>query len=95
MIKMHNRGGPPVHKRQSQENKPIELHNYLSGIVLRTEIRHPKKPNSGNRKCAIVRLSTGRKLVPIFQEKVIIYKSTAGYLFVVAEEGILSVSRLV
>ena len=25
-------------------------------------IRHPKKPNSGNRKCAIVRLSTGSEV---------------------------------
>lgn len=25
-------------------------------------IRHPKKPNSGNRKCAIVRLSTGAEI---------------------------------
>lgn len=25
-------------------------------------IRHPKKPNSGNRKCAIVKLSNGREV---------------------------------
>lgn len=25
-------------------------------------IRHPKKPNSGNRKCAIVRLSNGKEV---------------------------------
>ena len=30
--------------------------------LLSAVIRHPKKPNSGNRKCAIVRLSNGREV---------------------------------
>lgn len=31
-------------------------------LVYSAVIRHPKKPNSGNRKCAIVRLSTGAEV---------------------------------
>uniref|UniRef100_A0A0R3WAU7 Small ribosomal subunit protein uS12m n=1 Tax=Taenia asiatica TaxID=60517 RepID=A0A0R3WAU7_TAEAS len=33
------------------------------GIVLKTLIRKPKKPNSANRKCVKVRLSNGREVV--------------------------------
>ena len=33
------------------------------GIVLRTTVRRPKKPNSGNRKCVNIRLSDGRETV--------------------------------
>lgn len=32
----------------------------MKGIVLKTLIRKPKKPNSGNRKCVLVRLSNGK-----------------------------------
>ena len=34
----------------------------LKGIVLKTLIKKPKKPNSANRKCVRVRLSTGREV---------------------------------
>lgn len=33
----------------------------MKGVVLKTVIRKPKKPNSGNRKCVIVRLSNGKE----------------------------------
>ncbi|XP_005987934.1 28S ribosomal protein S12, mitochondrial-like [Latimeria chalumnae] len=35
----------------------------LKGVVLKTMIRKPKKPNSANRKCARVRLSNGKEVV--------------------------------
>uniref|UniRef100_A0A8C9JCN3 Small ribosomal subunit protein uS12m n=1 Tax=Panthera tigris altaica TaxID=74533 RepID=A0A8C9JCN3_PANTA len=42
---------------------PTEGRPQLKGVVLRTFIRKPKKPNSANRKCCRVRLSTGREAV--------------------------------
>uniref|UniRef100_A0A914Q407 Small ribosomal subunit protein uS12m n=1 Tax=Panagrolaimus davidi TaxID=227884 RepID=A0A914Q407_9BILA len=59
---MHRRGGPPARRPRSTDKSRIGDHNFLNGIVLKTVIRHPKKPNSGNRKCAIVRLSNGKEV---------------------------------
>ncbi|KAJ7322240.1 hypothetical protein JRQ81_018527 [Phrynocephalus forsythii] len=42
---------------------PLDGHPQLKGVVLRTMIRKPKKPNSANRKCCRVRLSTGKEVV--------------------------------
>lgn len=36
---------------------------FLKGVILKTIIRKPKKPNSANRKCALVRLSNGKEAV--------------------------------
>lgn len=33
----------------------------MKGVVLKTVVRKPKKPNSGNRKCVLVRLSNGKE----------------------------------
>lgn len=33
----------------------------MKGVVLKTLIKKPKKPNSGNRKAVLVRLSNGRE----------------------------------
>uniref|UniRef100_A0A914Z7Q0 Small ribosomal subunit protein uS12m n=1 Tax=Panagrolaimus superbus TaxID=310955 RepID=A0A914Z7Q0_9BILA len=62
LLAMHHRGGPPARKARSRDKSKISEYNYLKGIVLKTVIRHPKKPNSGNRKCAIVRLSNGNEV---------------------------------
>ncbi|KAJ1357810.1 hypothetical protein KIN20_016050 [Parelaphostrongylus tenuis] len=59
---MHYRNGPPRRRSRSQDKSPISGYNHFKGIVLKTVIRHPKKPNSGNRKCAIVRLSNGAEV---------------------------------
>jgi len=60
--KMHQCGIPKGKKKKRNplgaENKP-----FAKGVVLRTVIKKPKKPNSGNRKCVIVRLSTGKETV--------------------------------
>lgn len=34
----------------------------LKGVVLKTVIKKPKKPNSANRKCVYVRLSNGKEV---------------------------------
>ncbi|CAD6199973.1 unnamed protein product [Caenorhabditis auriculariae] len=59
---IHYRNGPPKRRARSKDKSPITGFNHFKGIVLKTVIRHPKKPNSGNRKCAIVRLSTGAEV---------------------------------
>ena len=52
---MHRKGRPKPKPRVSiTDNKP-----FLKGVVLKTIIRKPKKPNSANRKCVRVRLSNG------------------------------------
>jgi len=33
----------------------------MKGVVLKTVIKKPKKPNSANRKCVLVRLSNGKE----------------------------------
>ena len=47
----------PPKKRRS----PIDYRPQMKGIVLKTMIKKPKKPNSANRKCVFVRLSNGRE----------------------------------
>uniref|UniRef100_A0A0M3I5K5 Small ribosomal subunit protein uS12m n=1 Tax=Ascaris lumbricoides TaxID=6252 RepID=A0A0M3I5K5_ASCLU len=59
---IHYRNGPPKRRSRSKDKSVISGYNHFRGIVLKTVIRHPKKPNSGNRKCAIVRLSTGAEV---------------------------------
>lgn len=45
-------------RRPVFDGKPL-----CKGVVLRTLIKKPRKPNSANRKCVLVRLSTGREMV--------------------------------
>lgn len=47
-----------IHKKRS---KPLRV-CFAKGVVLRTLIKKPRKPNSGNRKCVQVRLSDGREM---------------------------------
>ena len=58
--RIHRDGLPKkIRKRKSAtEGRP-----FLKGVVLKTVIKKPKKPNSANRKCVRVRLSTGREAV--------------------------------
>ncbi|XP_011882619.1 PREDICTED: 40S ribosomal protein S12, mitochondrial isoform X2 [Vollenhovia emeryi] len=60
LMQMHRRGGP-YKKRQPPKN-PLDGSPFMKGIVLKTVIRKPKKPNSANRKCVIVRLSNGKEM---------------------------------
>lgn len=43
------------------KKNPLDYRPQLRGIVLKTLIKKPKKPNSANRKCVLVRLSNGKE----------------------------------
>lgn len=57
---MH-RTGPHIKKRPPRQ--PLDGKPFAKGVVLKTLIKKPKKPNSANRKCILVRLSTGKEMV--------------------------------
>lgn len=61
LLGMH-KSGPHFKKRPNRNplgfNKP-----FAKGVVLKTLVKKPKKPNSANRKCVLVRLSTGKEMV--------------------------------
>ena len=56
---MHRDGAPKRHivRSRAMDGKP-----FMKGVVLKTLIKKPKKPNSANRKCVRVRLSSGREV---------------------------------
>ncbi|XP_037933298.1 40S ribosomal protein S12, mitochondrial isoform X2 [Teleopsis dalmanni] len=58
--RMH-RTGPHIKIRPPRQ--PLDGKPFAKGIVLKTLIKKPKKPNSANRKCVLVRLSTGKEMV--------------------------------
>ncbi|CAK1583124.1 unnamed protein product [Parnassius mnemosyne] len=60
LAQMH-RTGPHIKNRKSRN--PLNGNPFAKGVVLKTLIRKPKKPNSANRKCVLVRLSNGREMV--------------------------------
>ncbi|NXS56047.1 RT12 protein, partial [Brachypteracias leptosomus] len=57
---MHRQGRP---KRPPPKLGPTGGCPQVKGVVLRTLIRKPKKPNSANRRCVRVRLAGGREHV--------------------------------
>ncbi|XP_049700185.2 small ribosomal subunit protein uS12m [Helicoverpa armigera] len=57
---MH-RTGPHIKTRKSRN--PLNGNPFAKGVVLKTLIKKPKKPNSANRKCVLVRLSNGKEMV--------------------------------
>ncbi|KAI5230021.1 28S Ribosomal Protein S12 [Manis pentadactyla] len=57
---MHRKGPP---KWPPSKPGPTNGRPQLKGVVLHTFTRKPKKPNSANRKCCRVRLSTGHEAV--------------------------------
>ncbi|XP_039616543.1 28S ribosomal protein S12, mitochondrial-like [Polypterus senegalus] len=57
---MHRQGKPRPGPPKANH---LSGHPQLKGVVLKTMIRKPKKPNSANRKCARVRLSNGKEVV--------------------------------
>lgn len=50
-------------KKKRAVPRPLDGRPQMKGIVLRTLIKKPKKPNSANRKCVLVRLSNGKEAV--------------------------------
>ena len=57
--RLHEHG---PYKKPRKVKNPLDGRPFAKGIVLKTIIRKPKKPNSANRKCVIVRLSTGKEM---------------------------------
>ncbi|MBN3308078.1 RT12 protein, partial [Amia calva] len=57
---LHRQGRP---RPEPPGTSPTFGRPQLKGVILKTMIRKPKKPNSANRKCARVRLSNGREVV--------------------------------
>lgn len=63
LLQVHEKtNGPPRPWKKARKN-PLEGKPYAKGVVLRTLIKKPKKPNSANRKCVLVRLSIGKELI--------------------------------
>ncbi|XP_059607559.1 small ribosomal subunit protein uS12m [Phlebotomus argentipes] len=60
LYRLH-RLGP--HKKVRPARQPLDGKPFAKGVILKTLIKKPKKPNSANRKCVLVRLSTGKELV--------------------------------
>ncbi|KAL0878809.1 hypothetical protein ABMA27_003838 [Loxostege sticticalis] len=60
LAQMH-RSGPHIKVRKSRN--PLNGNPFAKGVVLKTVIKKPKKPNSANRKCVLVRLSNGKEMV--------------------------------
>ena len=56
---MHRSGPRP--KSKPKRKHVIDGNPQLRGVVLKTIIRKPKKPNSANRKCVLLRLSNGKE----------------------------------
>lgn len=59
LLQLHLKG---PHKKVRPAKNPLSGNPMLKGVVLKTVIRKPKKPNSANRKCVIVRLSNGKEM---------------------------------
>lgn len=61
LARMHRTG--PLFKNRPNKNPLGFGIPFAKGVVLKTVIKKPKKPNSANRKCVLVRLSTGKEMV--------------------------------
>lgn len=60
-LQMIHLTGPSVKKRPPR--KPLGGKPFAKGVVLKIVIKKPKKPNSANRKCVLVKLSTGKEMI--------------------------------
>ncbi|GIY42465.1 40S ribosomal protein S12, mitochondrial [Caerostris darwini] len=47
-------------KTKYKRKHPLESRPQMCGNVLKTLVKHPKKPNSANRKCILLKLSNGK-----------------------------------
>lgn len=59
LYQMHRKG---PHVKVRPPRKALDGAPFAKGIVLKTLIKKPKKPNSANRKCVLVRLSNGKEM---------------------------------
>ena len=50
------------HTKKRPNKNPLVDRPKSAGVVIRTLIRKPRKPNSANRKCVLVKVSNGKEL---------------------------------
>jgi len=62
LAEMHRHGGKWVKHRKNKNPLGYNV-PFMKGVVIRPVIRKPKKPNSANRKCVLVKLSNGKETV--------------------------------
>lgn len=60
LMKMHEK---PYIKCLKKRKHVFDGKPFCRGVVLRTLVKKPRKPNSANRKCVLVRLSIGKEMV--------------------------------
>lgn len=60
-INQMHRSGP--HFKVRPPRQPLDGKPMAKGVILKVLIKKPRKPNSANRKCVLVRLSTGKEMV--------------------------------
>ena len=63
-----------MHKIHKDQTKALAGAPHRFGVAIKVYTTSPKKPNSAVRKVAKVKLSTGRKLLLVFRDKVIMLK---------------------
>lgn len=56
---MHKVGNFKVHTKKVNI---LDGQPFAKGVVIRPLIKKPRKPNSANRKCVLLRLSTGKEM---------------------------------
>lgn len=64
---MHRSGPRP--KAKPKKKGHLDGNPQLRGIVLKTLIKKPKKPNSANRKCVLLRLTNGKEAIAYVPEE--------------------------
>lgn len=57
---MHKTG---PHFKKRKPKRPLDGNPFMKGVVLKTLIKKPKKPNSANRKSVLVKLTNGKEMV--------------------------------
>ncbi|XP_076752582.1 30S ribosomal protein S12 technical knockout [Xylocopa sonorina] len=53
----------PYARKRKKKKSPFNGKPFAKGVVIKTLIKKPKKPNSANRKCVLVRLSIGKEMI--------------------------------
>lgn len=59
VLEVLNAAGPPPPRKKRRH--PLDNKPFMKGVVIKTLVKKPKKPNSANRKCVLVRLSNGKE----------------------------------
>lgn len=81
---MHKRGG--TYKKRKPSKNPFDGQPFMKGVVLKTVIKKPKKPNSANRKCVVVKLSNGKEMTAYVPGKIHIIRATILHLILAGLE---------